>query len=292
MKKKAVRDNVIDHTSQVVDVRMMCASDAAHVARDIHHFHNSYEVVIVQSGRIDGIVGALSDGIGAGTVVMIGPDLPHGIARLSPDLRAILVHIPHDVLSRHAALNADMAAEAAFMRDSRYGYLFTDSEVAAEAARLATEMAAARGFLRLSLLFSLLHLLSRSTQVRKIMARPDDVPQQSPSPMETPVDRTFRYLYAHFQEDLALDDIARFAHQNPAALCRAFKRKCGCTIFQFVNRLRIEKACQLLQCPDLTVQQVAFMAGFNTFSHFNVQFKCLTGVTPGQYRRRLSDGSE
>lgn len=290
MRKKAVRDHVIDHTSQVVDVTTLCATDAAHAARDIHHFHNSYEVVIVQEGRIDGMMGPLSDDIGAGTVVMIGPDQPHGIARLSADLRAILVHIPHDVLSRHASLNADMAAEAAFLRDSRYGYLFTDCELAAEAERLATEMAAARGFLKLSLLFRLLHLLSHATKVRKIMARPEDAPSQSPPGHETPVDRAFRYLYAHFQEDITLDDIARFALQNPAALCRAFKRKCGCTIFQFVNRLRIEKACQLLQRPELTVQQVCFMAGFNTFSHFDEQFKRLTGVTPGQYRRKLAEG--
>ena len=85
-----------------------------------------------------------------------------------------------------------------------------------------------------------------------------------------------------------MEEVAQAANQNPTALCRSFKRVAGCTILQFLNRLRIEKACQLLQSTDMTVSQIAFQVGFNTFAHFSTQFKSRLGLSPTDFRNKLN----
>ncbi|WP_074435132.1 helix-turn-helix domain-containing protein [Bacteroides timonensis] len=74
--------------------------------------------------------------------------------------------------------------------------------------------------------------------------------------------------------------------QNASSLCRAFKKACGSTIFQFINRLRIEKACSLLKNTDLSITQIAYQVGFNSLAHFNNQFKKFARTLPGVYRKQ------
>lgn len=111
-------------------------------------------------------------------------------------------------------------------------------------------------------------------------------PNQQPilhNPHQAATEKAIDYLYKHFQKELVLEDIAKYANQNPSALCCSFKKRTGYTIFQFANRLRIEQACQLLKSTDLNVTQVAFQVGFNSFSSFSVQFQRIVHLSPTEY---------
>lgn len=63
----------------------------------------------------------------------------------------------------------------------------------------------------------------------------------------------------------------------------------GVTIFEYLNKLKVEFACKFLMDPDLSVPDVCFDCGFNNISHFNKQFKKYTGVTPSEYRKRFKE---
>ena len=104
---------------------------------------------------------------------------------------------------------------------------------------------------------------------------------------ETSVERAFRFIYAHFQDDCSLAEIAGYANQKASALCLSFKKASGYTITGFINRLRIEKACELLRNTDLGITEKSYQSGFNTFSYFSTQFKAITGLTPSQYRNNI-----
>ena len=56
------------------------------------------------------------------------------------------------------------------------------------------------------------------------------------------------------------------------------------TIFSFINKLRIEKACVLLKSTDLNISEIAFEVGYNTISNFNAQFQHFTQMSAKQYR--------
>ena len=94
------------------------------------------------------------------------------------------------------------------------------------------------------------------------------------------------YIRANLAADLAISELAAQAGLSSFHFARVFRRETGETPHQFVTRLRLEEAARLLRATDQTVLQVAIAVGFESASHFSVQFKRGYGVTPLAYRLR------
>jgi len=69
-------------------------------------------------------------------------------------------------------------------------------------------------------------------------------------------------------------------------LFRSFKNEFGITPLQYINRLRIDRACKYLQKGNNSVTDVCYMLGFNSISHFISLFKSLMGITPKQFQMK------
>jgi len=128
------------------------------------------------------------------------------------------------------------------------------------------------------------HLLqhySRGRQARGAMPaqRPDRlVPRR--------IRRVTDYIRANLAADLAISELAAQAGLSSFHFARVFRRETGETPHQFVTRLRLEQAARLLRATRQTVLQIAIAVGFESASHFSVQFKRGYGVTPLAYRLR------
>jgi len=83
----------------------------------------------------------------------------------------------------------------------------------------------------------------------------------------------------------SLADLAKEVGVHSVHLARSFHSHFGCTIGDFVRRLRVEYACQLMTNPELPLIQIAMAAGFSDQSHFTRTFKRLRGLAPAAYRR-------
>lgn len=97
------------------------------------------------------------------------------------------------------------------------------------------------------------------------------------------------YLDTHYQNEITLDDVANTLGYNKNYLCTLFKSKTTQTIMDYLRRLRIEKACELIEMSDYTFSQISYMVGFKSIHHFNHVFKNLLSLTPGEYKMGLSD---
>lgn len=95
------------------------------------------------------------------------------------------------------------------------------------------------------------------------------------------------YINRHYQEELNLEDIANFVGMNPSALCRYYKRHTGKKMFEYLSGLRISYAMKLLMNRNINISQVAYDCGYNSLSHFNRQFKEITGYTPTEYIKHI-----
>lgn len=71
-------------------------------------------------------------------------------------------------------------------------------------------------------------------------------------------------------------------------LNRSFKEKIGKTPTRWINEQRIQHACLLLHTTRLSVLEVALDCGFESLSHFHKQFKKMTEMTPGAYRKQMT----
>lgn len=82
-------------------------------------------------------------------------------------------------------------------------------------------------------------------------------------------------------------ELARLVAMSTEGFIRAFRRSVGETPIQYVQQVRIQKACRLLADPALSMEQVAELTGFSDRFYFTRVFKKQTNVTPAKYRKQL-----
>jgi AraC-like DNA-binding protein len=73
---------------------------------------------------------------------------------------------------------------------------------------------------------------------------------------------------------------------SESGFSRQFRRATGNTFTDFVNRLRVNRACQLLMETDRYVTNICFDVGFGNVANFNRRFLEIKGMTPKEYRRQ------
>ncbi len=93
------------------------------------------------------------------------------------------------------------------------------------------------------------------------------------------------YIDLHYGEErFSLDSLASMVHMNRTYFCTYFKKVMQTGVFDYINSLRIERACMLLAGTEQPVIKIAMECGFENISYFNRRFKQQKGMTPVQYR--------
>jgi AraC family transcriptional regulator len=87
---------------------------------------------------------------------------------------------------------------------------------------------------------------------------------------------------------VTLAELSRCAGRHPVQISRQFHRHFGCTISEYMRRVRIARAQSLLSRRDLEVAEIALACGFSDQSHFTTAFRRLTGMPPHRYRLQIS----
>ena len=80
--------------------------------------------------------------------------------------------------------------------------------------------------------------------------------------------------------------VAQAANASATYFSKRFKKATGMTFIDYLGRVRVEKAKNLLQNPNLRVSAIALEVGFQSVSQFNRTFKKVTGRSPKQLRPR------
>jgi AraC-like DNA-binding protein len=106
---------------------------------------------------------------------------------------------------------------------------------------------------------------------------------------EAPAFNTYQRCRSHVQDHFrrlkSLEQIAAECHVNNAYLCRLFHRFDHKSPYQFLMRLKMNFAADLLQRPDTLVKQAAMQAGFSDPFHFSRAFKSVFGMSPEAFRK-------
>lgn len=84
---------------------------------------------------------------------------------------------------------------------------------------------------------------------------------------------------------LRVADLAESAGVHAVHLARCFQRARGCAVTEYVRRLRVQRAAELLNSSDSTACSAALRAGFFDQAHLSRCFRGVWGITPGAYRR-------
>lgn len=118
-------------------------------------------------------------------------------------------------------------------------------------------------------------------QVRRRINR-----QSQPDVIPRPFLEARQYLDRHYDQPLRLSDLTRRMKLTEQHLCSRFGQYFGISPKNYVIRLRLHHATQLLGDQNLTITQIAQMVGYRDLYHFSKLFKKHMGVSPQQMRRQ------
>lgn len=99
------------------------------------------------------------------------------------------------------------------------------------------------------------------------------------------LDRVEQLLQDRFDQPMDIAGIAAHVDIHPVHLARVFRRHHDCSPAEYLRRIRIRRACQLLADGEKALSAIAFATGYADQSHFTRNFRRALGVTPGEYRR-------
>jgi AraC-like DNA-binding protein/ligand-binding sensor protein len=106
---------------------------------------------------------------------------------------------------------------------------------------------------------------------------------------ESPLVRRARaYILANQADPIDLAKVAQAMHVSTFYFCKMFKKATGLTFTEYLSRVRVEKAKNLLLNPHLRISEIAYDVGFQSLTHFNRVFRQVVGQSPSDYRESKS----
>ena len=109
-----------------------------------------------------------------------------------------------------------------------------------------------------------------------------DVPARKFS--EPEARRVVDYIHSNIDRELSLVDLAQLAKISPRQFVRIFSNTFGTTPHRYILNERVAQAKELI-AKGLVLTDIAANLGFASQSHFNVVFRKVTGLPPGQFRQ-------
>ncbi|TFE26653.1 response regulator transcription factor [Cohnella luojiensis] len=93
-----------------------------------------------------------------------------------------------------------------------------------------------------------------------------------------------KYVSLHLNRRISLDEVAEILHLNASYFSRMFKKETGETFIEYVTRMKMERAREMLDRTSNTVGEICEQLGYDNQSYFIKTFKAHSGVTPMEYR--------
>lgn len=106
------------------------------------------------------------------------------------------------------------------------------------------------------------------------------------SHMRSPiVQNVLDYIHAHYDQGLSLKTLGHQFHVNAIYLGQLFQKELGVVFSEYLNRIRLEKAKELLKTTHYRAGEIGKKVGYSDTTYFYKQFKKTVGTTPSEWRK-------
>lgn len=254
------------------------------------HSHPELELVYVKESFGKRIIGNSVMPFEPGDMVFLGSDLPHvwlndemyyqGISTLKAN--AIVVYFSKDIFGPafYELKETQKINELFFQAGKGISIIGkTNKQIAKKLEKLLLK----KDFEVIIGLFEILSLLSESQD--RIYLNNETYSSGYQDSKKDRLSEVFQYVNENFKKDILLIEIAAIANMTPTSFCRMFKLKTKKSFVEYLNEIRVSKACKFLLETDLSMSEIAYESGYKTASNFNKLFKKFMGMTPSEFKK-------
>ena len=264
-----------------------------------YHQHPQYEINLIETGSARRVVGDLEAEVSGREVILIGPRTPHRWHQIRPATdagarnRAAFWVVAFSRTSfGETLLGASEFAPLSDLLDRAGSGLAFGADTTDATAPLIKTIGSETGLQRASTITALFAALCGAEDTWPLTT---DQYATNAAGNHGRVDAIVRY-YMDEKQLLdqvrpSLDAAASMAGLSVPSVTRLFRAVTGDSLIGHITRLRIARACTLLERSNETVASIAAECGFANLSHFNRQFRQQNGESPREYRRRVAAGS-
>lgn len=252
------------------------------------HFHEEYELHLITATTGKAFVGDWIGPFQPGHLVLCGPRLPHNwISMDVPEAgvaeRDLVIQFAHGPIAHAAEEIPELAEVMALLERARLGVEFFG--LGERALQHFHAVKAARGIQRLAAFCAYLSDLARCTDYR-LLSSVRMQGEESDDAGADQVNALVNRIARDFALPLSAAELATELGMTESRFSRFFRRATGNTFTDFVNRIRVNRAGQLLMDTDRLVAHICYEVGFNNVANFNRRFLEIKGVTPREFRRQ------
>ena len=261
-----------------------------HIDQSRWHYHQEFELSFITEGSGSRIVGDSVEEFHPGDLIFIGPRIPHV---WFPEDKHKRQHSGRTLESVYMLFNNEILPdgltdlpEFEHVRNaislSQRGIRIT-GDTLNEVSRIMLQLPYMNSIRRLMFFYEIMDHIGKSESF-SYLASSEYVKTKFDATNKR-VNLIHEFLMKNYQNEIDLKDVAEIVHMAPASVCRFFKSSTGLTIFEYLNKIKIDYSCQLLLNTDLNIVDISYDCGFNNLSHFNKQFKKFVGNTPTLFRK-------
>jgi AraC-like DNA-binding protein len=281
---------VLEKIPSTIDSSITVKFEVSSVLDYPWHFHPEYEIIWIERSYGMRFMGDNIDNFSAGEVVFISPNLPHvwknhdDFYQNKPELevRCIVIHFREDAFGAGFFQLPEMKALQSLFERGKQGILFTSNKK--KIIDLMKKILVTKGLGRTILFLEILKLLSEHKHYR-LLAIPGFNDRNNLNDTAR-IGKIYDYTVRNYREEIDMGKISSIIAMSKSSFCRYFKSRTRKTYSRFVNEIRIGHACKLLIESDMTTSSICYNVGYNNISHFNRQFREITQMTSGEYRKK------
>jgi len=254
------------------------------------HYHPEYEIHIIRRSTGSYFVGTHAGRFEPGNLVLMGPNLPHmwvSDAACSEREDSLFIENRDMVLQFSEAFSKncirDFEGTKAFellLHQSRSGIEFSHG-TSLLVQDLLQRLIDTSGLSRLSLFFEIFSVLAEDEDRRLLGEAMPEIPLEHTER----IDAILEYIAENFNSpELTCGLLAEREKMPFSTFSRFFAKSLNCSCQEYINRLRIYKACQLLIETRVPITSISYDVGFDVLSTFNRNFIRYIGVAPRDFR--------
>jgi AraC family transcriptional regulator, melibiose operon regulatory protein len=252
----------------------------------VHQAH--IELNLIKNGSVTYLYGGVETQVGAGRLVAFWSAIPHQIIEATRDAEYFAMTIPltwflqyqlpeeftHLVLDGQVLLDPKASSKADFDMFERW---MNDVRLRQPARDRIVQLEVEARVLRFADDFASLSPSSKGRPKASLVCDSNSADR---------IRQMLSYIARNYTNQITVEHIGKSAGLHPNYAMNLFRKTIGTTVVNYVTRLRISRAQQLLATSPDKVVDVALSSGFNSLSRFNDVFKKACGKSPREYRER------